>query len=85
MKHVTQPNDPANAIYTTTENRFKENVTQLECAGMTKREIISMHLYAAILAGHKQEDLTVTGCENHAYSAIRCADALINELNRTAQ
>ena len=51
--------------------------------GMTKREIMAMHMMQGILTGQDTNEMVVGDDKCFAEFAVQCADALLAELERT--
>lgn len=52
-------------------------------SGMTKREMMAMHMMQGILTGQDTNEMVVGDDKCFAEFAVQCADALIAELERT--
>ena len=51
--------------------------------GMTKREMMAMHMMQGILTGQDTNEMVVGDEKCFAEFAVQCADALLAELERT--
>ena len=51
--------------------------------GMTKREMMAMHMMQGILTGQDTNEMVVGDDKCFAEFAVQCADALLAELERT--
>ena len=51
--------------------------------GLTKREMMAMHMMQGILTGQDTDEMVVGDDKCFAEFAVQCADALLAELGRT--
>lgn len=51
--------------------------------GLTKREMMAMHMLQGILTGQDTDEMVVGDDKCFAEFAVQCADALLAELGRT--
>ena len=85
MKNSDMPAMPTHDVFEDCgfDGNSGPHLTQTTNYGMTKREMMAMHMMQGILTGQDTNEMVVGDDKCFAEFAVQCADALIAELERT--